>query len=164
MNGNGAPCRPSLGAARGGDAGEKQWLPEVVGHLRIALVRYVHDLRREGMAVPREVEELASFLTVLARVRQEPPRSAEVLGTAHPAPVPDRLLVTKSEAAERLGVSVRTVERLVATGRLRQVQIERLARFRVSDLEAYVRGLTPHSEVPTDFGNPDDRSGGAAPD
>ena len=55
--------------------------------------------------------------------------------------VPDLLLITKGEAAERLGVSIRTVERLVATGRLRQVRIERLARFRVSDLEAYVDGL-----------------------
>ena len=55
--------------------------------------------------------------------------------------VPDRLLITKGEAAERLGVSIRTLERLVATGRLRQVRIERLARFRVSDLEAYVDSL-----------------------
>jgi excisionase family DNA binding protein len=156
MSGNGAPCHPSTGAARGGDAADRPWLLEVVGHLRIAVVRYVHDLRREGMAVPREVEELASFLTVLARVRQEAPRSGEEPRTAHPAPVPDRLLVTKSEAAERLGVSVRTVERLVATGRLRQVQVERLARFRVSDLETYVRGLAPHREAPIHSANPAD--------
>ena len=45
------------------------------------------------------------------------------------------------EAAQRLCVSVRTVERLVATGRLPQVRVERLARFRVSDLEAYVNSL-----------------------
>ena len=50
--------------------------------------------------------------------------------------------MTKGEAAERLGVSVRTIERLVATGRLPQVHIERSARFRVRDLEAYVDGLT----------------------
>ena len=55
--------------------------------------------------------------------------------------VPDRLLITKGEAAERLGVSIRTVERLVAAGRLRQLHVERLARFRVSDLEAYVDSL-----------------------
>jgi excisionase family DNA binding protein len=59
---------------------------------------------------------------------------------------PDRLLVSKGEAAERLGVSVRTVERLVATGHLRQVHIERLARLRVSDLEAYVDSLTDNAD------------------
>ena len=55
--------------------------------------------------------------------------------------MPDQLLITKGEAAERLGVSVRTLERLVATGRVPQVHIERLARFRVKDLESYVDGL-----------------------
>ena len=62
--------------------------------------------------------------------------------------MPDRLLVTKAEAAERLGVSVRTIERLVATGRLPQVHVERLARFRVSDLEAYVNSLA-ENRLPT---------------
>src|SRR5689334_12454912 len=56
--------------------------------------------------------------------------------------MPTRLLVSKSDAADWLGVSVRTIERLVAAGRFSQVQIERLARFRVGDLESYVRSLT----------------------
>ena len=68
----------------------------------------------------------------------------------HHAPVPDRLLVTKSEAAERLSVSVRTVERLVATGSLPQVHVGRLPRFRVSDLEAYVRSLCQQQEPQPD--------------
>ncbi len=62
-------------------------------------------------------------------------------GIDHDPIVPDRMLVTKHEAAQLLGVSVRTVERLVAAGRLQQVQVERLARFRIGDLEAYVHGL-----------------------
>ena len=55
--------------------------------------------------------------------------------------MPDRLLLTKGEVAERLSVSVRTIERLVATGRLQQVYVERSARFRVGDLETYVDSL-----------------------
>ena len=55
--------------------------------------------------------------------------------------MPDRLLLTKGEVAERLNVSVRTIERLVATGRLQQVYVERSARFRVKDLETYVNSL-----------------------
>jgi len=66
--------------------------------------------------VPREVEELAIFLVRLARTRQDPPVSADEYRRVHHRGMPDRLLVTKAEAAERLGVSVRTIERLVATG------------------------------------------------
>jgi excisionase family DNA binding protein len=64
--------------------------------------------------------------------------------------MPDQLLVTKSEAAQRLGVSVRTVERLVATGRLHQVHVERSARFRVPDLEAYVESLAESAQTDVD--------------
>ena len=91
--------------------------------------------------MPLEVEELTEFLVRLARIRQEPSALADQVGTLHYTRMPDRLLVSKDEAAAQLGVSVRTVERLVATGRLRQVHVERLARFRVSDLEAYVNSL-----------------------
>ena len=91
--------------------------------------------------MPNEVEELAGLLMCIARIRQGPPTVAAEPRAAHHVHMPDRLLVTKSEAAERLGVSVRTIERLVATGRIPQVHVERLARFRVSDLEAYVNSL-----------------------
>jgi excisionase family DNA binding protein len=93
----------------------------------------------------------------LARARQRPPTVADEPGPAHYAFMPDRLLVTKSEAAERLGVSVRTIERLVATGRLPQVHIERLARFRVSDLESYVQSLTQNHAPRYDSGSRDDQ-------
>jgi excisionase family DNA binding protein len=56
----------------------------------------------------------------------------------------NRLLGAQAEAAERFGVSIRTIERLVGTDRLPQVHVERMARFRVSDLEAYVNCLAEH--------------------
>jgi excisionase family DNA binding protein len=97
--------------------------------------------------VPTEVEELASLLTrcVSSRPQASPVDSGD--DAAHSRRVPDRLLVTKSEAAERLSVSVRTIERLVAAGRLRLVHVERAARFRVSDLEKYVHDLS-EGQVP----------------
>jgi excisionase family DNA binding protein len=55
--------------------------------------------------------------------------------------VSGRLLLTKSEAAEQLGVSVRTIERLISAGRLPLVHVEGAARVRVADLGAYVQGL-----------------------
>jgi excisionase family DNA binding protein len=68
--------------------------------------------------------------------------------------VADRLLVTKGEAAERLSVSVRTIERLVAAGRLPLVHVERAARFRVSDLEAYVHDLSEAQAPQSVAGDP----------
>jgi hypothetical protein len=45
-------------------------------------------------------------------------------GGFDPATVSGRLLLTKSEAAEQLGVSVRTIERLISAGRLPLVHVE----------------------------------------
>jgi excisionase family DNA binding protein len=114
---------------------------QTLTHVTLALSRHVRQLQSEGVPVPREVEELTTFLVHLARIRHAPPAVAVMNGSDHAAVVPDRMLVTKHEAAHLLGVSVRTLERLVAGGRLQQVQVERLARFRIGDLEAYVHGL-----------------------
>lgn len=117
-------------------------VPEILRHLALALSGHARRLHQEGLAVPREVEELRSFLVQTARTRQFPSFAAGFRGTGHDAPVPDRLLITKGEVAQRLSVSVRTIERLVAIGRLPQVYVEHSARFRVKDLEAYVNSLT----------------------
>jgi excisionase family DNA binding protein len=55
--------------------------------------------------------------------------------------MPRRLLITKSDAAEVLGISLRTIERLISSGRLPLVHVEGAARVRVTDLEAYVQSL-----------------------
>ena len=60
-----------------------------------------------------------------------------------------RLLITKSEAAEQLGVSVRTVERLISAGLLPLVHVEGAARVRVADLGAYVQGLDADTRTNT---------------
>ena len=124
-----------------GAGGQGLRVLETVTHVTLALSRHVRQLQSEGIPVPREVEELTALLVHLARIRHCPPAVAVMDGIDHSAVVPDRMLVTKHEAAQILGVSVRTVERLVAAGRLQQVQVERLARFRIGDLEAYVHGL-----------------------
>jgi excisionase family DNA binding protein len=145
---NGAGRNGRNGGAAEGDlparrpSGTPSGLPEILKHLTVALCRHVRQLHREGLHVPPEVEELAAVLICIARTRQVSPITAGESGGAHHVRMPDRLLVSKSEAAKRLGVSVRTIERLVATGRLPQVNVERLARFRVSDLEAFVNSLT----------------------
>jgi excisionase family DNA binding protein len=59
----------------------------------------------------------------------------------NPANVSGRLLLTKSEAAEQLGVSLRTIERLISAGRLPLVHVGAAARVRAADLGAYVQSL-----------------------
>ena len=65
-----------------------------------------------------------------------------------PLTVSGRLLITKSEAAEQLGVSLRTIERLIAAGHLPLVHVEGAARVRVADLGAYVQGLDADKKPP----------------
>ncbi len=133
-------CRLTADPADPGDVSTRP--PELVRHLAFAMSSHVRNLRQTGAAVPAEVEELAGLLTRCVRTR---PNATPVDGgsdAAHPPRMADRLLVTKAEAAERLSVSVRTIERLVAAGRLPLVHVESAARFRVSDLETYVHDLS----------------------
>ncbi len=47
-------------------------------------------------------------------------------------------LLTKKEAAERLRVSVRTIDRLRAREELRFVTVGRQVRFRAADLDTFI--------------------------
>ena len=145
-------CAPPPGLPGSGEGDGRA--PELVRHLTAALSLHVRNLRQTGAAVPAEVEDLAGFLTRCVRMR---PNATPVDGgsdAAHSRRVADRLLVTKGEAAERLSVSVRTIERLVAAGRLPLVHVERAARFRVSDLETYVHDLAEAQTPQCGAGDP----------
>ena len=139
-NGTHGRCRLPDDPAASGDLSTQP--PELVRHLAVALSLHVRNLRHTGAVVPAEVEELAGLLTRCVRTRPNATPVDGGSGAAHSRRVADRLLVTKGEAAERLSVSVRTIERLVAAGRLPLVHVERAARFRVSDLETYVHDLS----------------------
>jgi excisionase family DNA binding protein len=128
--------------------------PELVRHLAVALSRHVRDLRQAGRVVPAEVDELATFLAHAVRTRPHATPVDDGSDPGHSPGVEDRLLVTKGEAAGRLGVSVRTIERLVAAGRLPLVHVERAARFRVADLEAFVHDLSEEQAPECDTASP----------
>jgi len=118
----------------------------VLTHLALAITRYARQLRNEGLPVPPTLDELAAFLTMYVRTRHAATGVAGEYGAPEDVPVMPRLLITKAEAAERLAVSVRTVERLITAGRLPLVHVEGAARLRVADLEAYVDALIPETE------------------
>ena len=118
----------------------------VLTHLALAITRYARQLRNEGLPVPPTLDELAAFLTMYVRTRHAATGVDGEYGAPEDVPVVPRLLITKAEAAERLAVSVRTVERLITAGRLPLVHVEGAARLRVADLEAYVDALIPETE------------------
>jgi excisionase family DNA binding protein len=137
-----------------------------------ALTRHVGAWNEAGVPVPAEVDEFAAFLaqsdrlrheTTDVRLRQERTDVAEDPERAESSPVADRLLVTKGEAVEQLGVSVRTVERLISAGRLLVVHVERAARVRASDLEAYVNDLPEGQSPPSGVDDPELRPGPEPP-
>jgi excisionase family DNA binding protein len=151
-NGTHGRCQLSADPAASGDVSTQP--PELVRHLAVAMSLHIRNLRQKGAAVPAEVENLAGFLTRCVRT---PPQATPVdddSDAVHSRRVADRLLVTKGEAAERLSVSVRTIERLVAAGRLSLVHVERAARFRVSDLETYVHDLSEAPAPQSGAGDP----------
>jgi excisionase family DNA binding protein len=116
---------------------------ELIAHLTVALSRYLRQLRTDGGRVPVQVEALVAFLTDTARARHDLPDSWRA--TSDHSILPRRLLLTKSDAAELLGISLRTIERVISAGRLPLVHVEGAARVRVADLEAYVQGLEADS-------------------
>lgn len=114
---------------------------DLLVHVAAALSGHARRLRADGSPVPPLVEELTALLLECIRTRSGASAVDPAVGeAASPDPVP-RLLLTKGEAAAQLGVSVRTVERLVAAGRLPAVHIEGACRIRVTDIAAYVEEL-----------------------
>ncbi|MEL7167905.1 MAG: helix-turn-helix domain-containing protein [Bacteroidota bacterium] len=58
-------------------------------------------------------------------------------------------LLTLRQVAERLQVSERTVERIVASGKLRPLWIERQRRFTTAAVDAYLRDVAKSSKPST---------------
>jgi excisionase family DNA binding protein len=114
---------------------------ELIAHLVVALSRYLRQLRADGGRVPVQVEAIIKFLTDPARALQGVTVLDSWRSTSNRSAMPRRLLITKGDAAEALGVSLRTIERLISAGRLPLVHVEGAARVRVTDLEAYVQNL-----------------------
>lgn len=107
----------------------------VASHLRRALAEHCRWARVNGVPVPGAVMDLLSSLADGGLSR---PSVAETGGASDDACV---LLVSYAEVGRRLGVSDRTVRRLVSSGRLPAVDIAGCRRVRVWDLVGFVEGL-----------------------
>lgn len=82
--------------------------------------------------------DLAALLAQLAQALAEQPRPAAV---SEPAPMPERVLLTVEEAAERLGIGRSLAFRLIRDGELESVQIGRLRRVPASAVTDFATRL-----------------------
>jgi excisionase family DNA binding protein len=99
---------------------------ELRAHLSRALAHYIEDRRRNALAVPRTLTQL--FVSLADPSRQQP--------TAWPGEpaISDAMCVKYDVAARLLGVSRRSIERLVARGELVPLKVGRARRIPVFQL------------------------------
>lgn len=109
----------------------------LANHLTRALTAHQQWCRTNGILVPDALNAL--LLGLSARPGQE--RTS--VGVAEGNGDGGRMLLALdfADAGTRLGVSERTVRRLVATGQLLAVSIAGCRRVRVADLNTYVESL-----------------------
>lgn len=90
------------------------------------------------MDTPTDLTQLATQLAQLAQTLAAQSKAPE------PVPVrqmPQRILLTPEEAAERLGVGRTTMFKLIRCGEIESVQIGKLRRIPVSAIEDYAASL-----------------------
>ena len=114
---------------------------ELAGHLTIAVQEHRKWARRAGLAVPAELDEIERALAIRARRGQTGTPVEDLWSVRHAQTMSPRLL-DYAAAGQVLGVSVRTVKRLVAAGDLTPVRIGGSSRVRVEDVDDYIARLT----------------------
>lgn len=82
----------------------------------------------------------AELATSLAQLAQQLAQPAEPEQPA-PTPPPERLMLTPTEAGERLAVGRTTIYKLIRSGELESVQIGRLRRVPASAVQEYAHRL-----------------------
>jgi excisionase family DNA binding protein len=123
-----------------------EFTPDVAGHLAVAVELYRRELRNaKGWAGPDQLDTFGKALQSHARERLQPTAVAALAGLLEDGGMVP-LLVPKKEAARILGgVSLRSVDRLIADGHLPAVTVGGRVLVRRSDLEAFVDRLPPSS-------------------
>jgi excisionase family DNA binding protein len=108
---------------------------------RGGFARLPADQRRLVDAAIAEVEEagrLSRAVSDMVRSGPEQSKPASVATVSHRALCASSELLTVTEAAGLLGVSVSTVRRVLGTGDLQAVRVGRSLRFKMSDLENFM--------------------------
>jgi hypothetical protein len=100
-------------------------------HVAVAIRAHLRGLRRDGLAPPPGLAELADRLLLSGHQR---PELGCWCGGGDAGPA---VLVGAPAAAASLGVSPRSLRRLAATGAVPQVHVGRRVLYRPADLERF---------------------------
>ena len=122
---------------------------EAAAHVCLALQQHSKWAHRAGLAVPAELPEIERVLATRAGRGQQATPMADLPETRHDQTMTPRLL-DYAAVATVLGVSERTVKRLVAAGDLPVVRVLGASRVRAEDVDGYIARLTAESTSPKD--------------
>ncbi len=121
---------------------------EVAGHVTIAIQQHRAWARRAGLALPEELPEIERALAIRARRGQTGTPVEDLWQVRHAEQVSPKLL-SYAATATVLGISERSVKRIIATGDLRPVKIGGSSRIRVEDVDGFIDRLTAESLTPS---------------
>ena len=114
-------------------------------HLARALDEHRRWCRANGRTMPATLVQLAALLTTTAPNGQA--RTTQRDEDDLPDTEPMTLAYTFSEAGDLLGISERTVRRLVAAGELQSITVGSLPRIHREDLSDYAQRLRKRAET-----------------
>ncbi len=117
---------------------------ELAGHLCLAVHQHRTWARTACLAVPDELDQIERALAIRARRGQAGTPVEDLWEVRHAEQVSPKLL-SYAAAGQVLGVSERTVKRLVATGDLSPVKVGGSARIRVEQVDDYLERITADS-------------------
>jgi len=117
---------------------------EVAGHVTIAIQQHRAWARTAGLALPDELDQLERALAIRARRGQDGTPLEDLWSVRHAQTMAPQLL-DYAATAKVLGVSERSVKRIIATGDLTPVKIGGSSRIRVEQLDNYLELLTAQS-------------------
>lgn len=121
--------------------------PTVAGHLAVAIDGHRRWAARVGMLLPPELAELQAAMTAAAARGRQDATPLEDLAELRDRPAVPPLLLSYEDAAAALCLSVRSVQRLVAAGELRSVQLGGSVRIAVAELTRFVGALAQEEDV-----------------
>ncbi len=117
-------------------------------HLAVALAEHRRRLRRDHLVMPDSLEQLAATLGLPAAASSGQQRQDfdEVVRSGDA----DGVLLDTATTARALGVSERTVRRLIAERAIPSMTVGRARRIHRDDLDAYLRDQrAPHLRTET---------------
>ena len=110
---------------------------DVAGHLALALRRYHSELDRLGLAKPPALVDLET--TALSVVRRQEESSRDNVQTVPDDDWHERDFLSRHDVSRCAGVSLKTVDRWIASGELRSCRRGGLRRIARADLDCFLQ-------------------------